>query len=65
MRPCKTCGAILEGDVYRGGSRHERKCSKATDSERKHFKKTGHWPKRKLKPLPAELPEAPPMGVSR
>ena len=64
MRECKTCGIVLEGTSrYRGSSRHEKKCKSATPAERAHFKRLGHWPKpgQTVKPLPPEVPEAPPV----
>ena len=48
MRPCKTCGQILDPlGSPRGSKNHERACSKASEAERTHYKRSGHWPKRK------------------
>ena len=48
MRPCKTCGQILDPlGSPRGSKNHERACSKASEAERAHYKRSGHWPKRK------------------
>ena len=66
MRLCKTCGMVLSITRYKGSNKHIKKCAAATPEERAHFKRLGHWPKpgQTVKPLPAEVPEPPPMGAA-
>ena len=65
MRECSTCGVIL-GTInkLKGFTRHENKCQLASPEARAHFKRVGHWSKKgqKAKPLPPEVPEAPPVA---
>ena len=68
MRECKTCGIVLYGPSgYRGNKRHEKRCARATPAERAHYKRLGHWPKpgQTVRPLPAEVPEPPPVDEVR
>ncbi len=62
MRECKTCGFIMDASRYSNAVKHIKRCSHSSPSERKYFKRMGNWPKKvQLKPLPPEVPEAPPL----
>lgn len=65
MRPCPTCGIILDiACQYNGSSRHMNRCKASSVAERTYFKAKGHWPGKKIKlhRLPPEVPEAPPVA---